>query len=62
MISSMKRDMDLVRQALIQVEERNHQPLSVEGFSTEDVLGHFDLLIDAGLLCRNLLFSHLKKR
>ncbi len=42
--------MDLVRYALLQVEEGFHEPQQVEGFSSNEILGHFELLIDAGFI------------
>jgi len=51
----MKRDMDLIREILVRVENRS-QPigqiwqLSVSGYSDAVVQRHMDLLVQAGLL------------
>ena len=45
----MKRDMDLVRLLLLQVEE-GEAPSALSSYSEEEVVYHTDLLIGAGLL------------
>ncbi|MBN1194542.1 MAG: DUF2513 domain-containing protein [Methanomicrobiaceae archaeon] len=50
----MKRDMDLVRQILLEVEKNSdaYAPveLSIEGYSENDIAHHIALLVEAGLL------------
>jgi hypothetical protein len=50
----MKRDMDLVRQILISLEEHTHgwapQDLQIEGYSAEQIGYHVYLMDQAGLL------------
>ncbi len=50
----MKRDMDLVRQLLLQIEQNGSPALSnvpsMEGFDNDDVVHHVTLLRQAGLV------------
>src|SRR5687768_9431326 len=55
----MKRDMDLVRAILLQVEDmpydRDGTPIGVEGYSAEEVEYHLMLLGQAGLIEMDLI-------
>ncbi|MDT3722920.1 DUF2513 domain-containing protein [Pseudomonas oryzihabitans] len=56
----MRRDMDLIRQLMLKLEEVNDEPsailhfefdeLSIEGFTTNQVEYHLDLLVESGLI------------
>ncbi len=50
----MKRDMDLVRRILLEVEKTQYpggpHELSIEGYAKEEVTYHIELLKEAGLL------------
>lgn len=50
----MKRNMDLIREILMQIEERQHNiefaPLEIEGHSEEEMSHHIMLLDEAGLI------------
>ena len=50
----MKRDMDLVRKILFQLEERSDEqqsdPMSFAGCSTEDIHYHIKIMYQAGLI------------
>lgn len=50
----MKRDMDLVRSLLLQLEEHPHgyppDDIEMDGYSEEEVGYHFLLMVEAGLI------------
>lgn len=51
----MQRDMDLAREILLEMEcrgsvEEQSQPISIEGYSNEQVSYHIQLLCDAGYM------------
>ena len=59
----MKRDMDLVREILLQLENSNAQPLgpaeiAIEGRTNTEVSYHIELLHEAGLLEARNWSSH----
>ena len=60
----MKRDMELIRQVLLQVEDRSTGPvrpigrLEIDGYSYDQITHHVWLLADAGFLTAQN-FSHL---
>jgi len=51
---TMKRDMDLVRKILLEVESRpnsgRHNAVQIEGYDKEIIVYHINLLAEAGLL------------
>jgi hypothetical protein len=49
----MKRDMELVRTILLQVEN-DDRSLDIEGYESSTVEKHFELLVEAGLLKANI--------
>ena len=50
----MRRDMDVVRQLLLQLEEERAS-LEVEGCSDQTVLNHLDLMEEGGLIKANVI-------
>ena len=50
----MRRDMDVVRQLLLQLEE-DKESLEVEGCSDQIVLKHLDLMEEGGLIKANVI-------
>jgi DNA-binding transcriptional ArsR family regulator len=58
----MKRDMELVRQVLLQTEKsvsvRGEIDLNIEGYSPEEIYYHVKILSDAGLLEANDLTTY----
>lgn len=55
----MRRDMDLIRQILLEIEEHsgNAENLYIKGYSHEQIAYHVYLLHDAGLVKAKILYG-----
>ena len=55
----MRRDMDLIRRIMLELEEQDNAPLrvAIAGYPEETVESHLEMLVDGGLIEGNVVRS-----